>query len=77
MARLAFFHFGGYREFNPLAIVFRPFRFTRKFRFWKAFRDYKHGHPVKLREMERDFFDLVGIVRGETTAEPITGRNTN
>src|SRR6266699_2304871 len=38
LTRMAFHHFGGYREFNPLAVVFRPFRLTRKFRFWQPFR---------------------------------------
>src|SRR5690349_129065 len=42
LAKVAFRHFGGYREFNPLAVVFRPFRRAQKFRFWKPFRDWKH-----------------------------------
>src|SRR4029434_4504982 len=29
LARTAFHHFGGNREFNPLAVVFRPFRVSR------------------------------------------------
>ena len=33
------FHcFGGRREFNPLVILFRPFRRARFFRFWPAFK---------------------------------------
>lgn len=61
LARAAFRHFGGYREFNPLAVVFRPFRPTRKFRFWKPFRDWKHGRPATLEKMERDFFALIHV----------------
>jgi hypothetical protein len=61
LARLAFHHFGGYRQFNPLAVVFRPFRRTRTFRFWQPFRDFNHGHPGALRQMENEFFGLIGI----------------
>jgi hypothetical protein len=56
LARMAFRHFGNYREFNPLGIVFRPFRRTRRFRFWQPFRDFKHGHPEALAKIENEFF---------------------
>ena len=45
--------FCGYREFNPLVIIFRPFRRARRFRFWRAFKEWKHGNQQavsKLRE---------------------------
>ena len=61
LARVAFHHFGGYREFNPLAVVFRPFRRTRKFRFWQPFRDWKHGRTATLHKMEKDFFALIQV----------------
>ncbi len=61
LTRMAFYHFGNYREFNPLGIVFRPFRPTRTFRFWKPFRDFKHGHPEALQRTEREFFRFIGI----------------
>ena len=61
LARVAFRHFAGYREFNPLAVVFRPFRLTRKFRFWRPFRDWKHGRPAKLQQMEEEFFSLIDV----------------
>ena len=61
LARLVFYHFGGYQEFNPLAVVFRPFRRTRTFRFWQPFRDFKHGHPEALQQMESEFFGLIGV----------------
>ncbi len=63
LKRMAFYHFGGDREFNPLAVVFRPFRRTRTFRFWRPFRDFKHGRPEALREMEDELFGLIGIQR--------------
>jgi hypothetical protein len=68
LARIAFHHFGGYREFNPLAVVFRPFRRTQKFRFWKPFRDWKHGRPETLRRMEEEFFALIRVPHSEPAA---------
>lgn len=55
LARIAFYHFGGQREFNPLAVVFRPFRRPQVFRFWRPFRDWKHGNRGALQEVEREF----------------------
>lgn len=53
----AVFHFfGGSREFNPLAVVVRPFRWGRAFRFWRAFRDAKHGNRDALQRVETEFF---------------------
>ena len=63
LARMAFYHFGGYRQFNPLAVVFRPFRRTRTFRFWQPFRDFKHGQPENLQRMESQFLELIGVQR--------------
>jgi hypothetical protein len=63
LAYLAFRFFGGSREFNPMAVVIRPLRRVRCFRFWKPFRDLKHGKPEALRRMERDFFDHLGRTR--------------
>jgi hypothetical protein len=57
LAYAAFRVFGGSREFNPLAVVVRPLRWAKCFRFWKPFRDFKHGNPETLLRMERDLFD--------------------
>lgn len=51
LASLAFSHFGGSRQFNPLAVVFRPFRRARIFRFWEPFRDFKHGRSDPPRKI--------------------------
>jgi hypothetical protein len=67
LARMAFRHFGGSRQFNPIGIVFRPLRRTRIFRFWKPFQDFKHGHSESLAEIESDFFRSTGIWRPEVT----------
>jgi len=53
--RLAHF-FGGTREFNPMVVVFRPFRWGRVFRFWQAFKDRKRGDGRTLAKVERDLF---------------------
>ena len=60
--------FGGYREFNPLAVVFRPFRRSRIFRFWRPFKDSSHGHPEALHRMEEEFFGSIGVLRPERPA---------
>jgi hypothetical protein len=51
--------FAGSREFNPIAIVFRPLAPPRRFRFWRAFRDYRHGRPQSLRQIEADLFRFI------------------
>lgn len=66
LSRLAFYHFGGHRQFNPLGVVFRPFRRTRTFRFWEPFREYKHGRPDALAALEREFFLTTGIQRPDS-----------
>ena len=68
LARMAFYHFGGLRAFNPMAIVFRPLRPTRTFRFLQPFRDFKHGHPEALHRMESEFFGLIRAQRHDTSA---------
>ena len=63
LSRMAFHHFGGSREFNPLAVVFRPFRRTRTFRFWQPFKQFKHGRPDALRSMEDALFKSMAVRR--------------
>ena len=52
-------YFGGHREFNPMVINIQPFRWPRCFRFWKAFRDYKHGNPDALQSREQELLDYL------------------
>jgi hypothetical protein len=48
--------FGGDREFNPLGIVVPPVgRKVHVVRFWRAFRDRKHGRPETLSKAEAEF----------------------
>jgi len=42
---------GGEREFNPLVLVFRPFRPAQVFRFWPAFKAWKHGDREPVAEL--------------------------
>jgi hypothetical protein len=68
LASAAFRHFGGYHEFNPLAVVFRPFRRARVFRFWQPFRDWKHGHGDSLLQIEAELFALIGVAKNDEAA---------
>jgi hypothetical protein len=59
LAVWAFHYFGGRRNFNPMAIVFRPFRLHGTFRFYGAFQDYKHGSIESLTKIKADFFSAI------------------
>ena len=56
---MIFRYFGGTREFNPMVVAFRPLRWTKTFRFWKPFQDYKHGNPRSLEKEEHRLFSFV------------------
>ena len=47
-------------EYNPVAIVFKPWWNPKVLRFWEAFRDYKHGKDQKLKELENTLYNLLG-----------------
>ena len=53
---MLFRFYGGHRQYNPLAIVVRPWRGPKLFRFWRAFRDFKHGKDESLRSVEAALF---------------------
>ena len=55
----AFYFFSGHREFNPLAVVVRPLRKSKVFRFWRAFRDFNHGSRGPLVRIEAEFFESI------------------
>lgn len=56
---------GGFsREYNPVAVIVPPRgRRVHIVRFWRAFRDYKHGRTRRLREAEAE------LERGLTTVQ--------
>jgi hypothetical protein len=66
--------FAGSREFNPLAIVVRGggWRDVRIVRFWRAFRDYKHGKDATLRRAEAT---LEQILASRGNNSPLTAAN--
>jgi len=68
LASAVFRYFGGTREFNPLAVVFRPFRRARVFRFWRPFRDWKHGRPQALEQLEAELFACLGLTNRDVAA---------
>lgn len=59
LAVQAFYYFGGKAEHVPLAVIVRPFRATRTLRFYKPFKDYKHGKLTTLVRIEEDFFSTL------------------
>jgi hypothetical protein len=61
LAVLAFRYFGGFRNFNPMGMVFRPFRFVKTYRFFEAFKESKHGNPQRVEHVKEDFFKNLGI----------------
>lgn len=58
---LAFRYFGGHRNFNPIAMVFHPFHFVRTYRFFEAFKDFKHDNPGTVEEIRKELFETIGI----------------
>ena len=54
-----FRHWAGTREFNPIAIIFPPSGRVRVIRFWRAFRDYKHGKRRPLERAREELFAAV------------------
>lgn len=54
------FHtFGGRRNFNPMVVLFRPFRRTRIFRFLPAFQGRKHGNNASIEQLQRDLMQAL------------------
>ena len=51
--------FAGHRDFNPVVIVFPPFRWPRRFRFYEAFRAFKHGRPESVERIRTDLLRLL------------------
>ena len=51
---LAFRFFGGDYAFNPMVVVFRPLRRAKTFRFWPAFKEWKHGDREPVEKLRRE-----------------------
>lgn len=54
-----FRHFGGWREYNPVILLFRPLHTARAFRFWSAFKDWKHGDQEPVRKLRQDLLSAL------------------
>jgi hypothetical protein len=54
LTQQVFYSFGGHREFNPTVIMFRPFRRAKLFRFWSAFKDWKHGNTEPVERLRNE-----------------------
>lgn len=52
-------HWGGYSEFNPMAVYFPRVGKVKTIRFFKAFRDFKHGKERSLKQAESELFAIV------------------
>ena len=61
LAVLAFRYFSGYRNFNPIGMVFRPFHFVKTYRFFEAFQEFKHGDDQKVQQMKVKLFQALDI----------------
>lgn len=58
---LAFRYFAGDRNFNPIALVFRRFHFVKIYRFYEAFKQFKHGHSEPVEQVKEELFRALGI----------------
>ncbi len=49
------FHlFSGGRDFNPMVMLFRPFRGAKSFRFFSAFKEWKHGETERVEQLRSE-----------------------
>ncbi|MGE0133249.1 MAG: hypothetical protein AB7U82_34665 [Blastocatellales bacterium] len=48
-------------EANPIALVFKPYKKVKAFRFYEAFRDFKHGKESKLNTLCQEFYDYASL----------------
>jgi hypothetical protein len=58
---LAFKFFSGHKAFNPLIVVFRPFRLAQKFRFWPAFREWKQGNKQAVERLKLEIAHTLAL----------------
>ncbi len=68
-----FRRWAGPREFNPLAIAFLPDGQVEVVRFWRAFRDFKHGKPARLRSAEHRLEEIAAALRAGRAPTPSPG----
>ena len=54
LAVRAFNMFKGARDFNPMVILFRPFRGAKSFRFFQSFKAWKHGDRKEVEQIRSE-----------------------
>lgn len=54
-----FHRFGGGRDFNPLVVLFQPFRRARTIRFWQAFKDWKRGYREPVERLRQELLSAL------------------
>ena len=59
LATKVFKYYGGYREFNPMAVVFQPFKRTKVFRFFTPFHKHKKEQSEDLERMEKELMETI------------------
>ena len=64
-----FERYAGRAEYNPLAIGVPRHGKVRVIRFWRAFRDFKHGREHALRRGEAELDSLAAQLQGDGGAE--------
>ena len=62
LAVTLFRFFAGSRDFNPIAMVFKPFRWVESFRFYRPFKDYKHGRPEEVEVLRDELLRSLGAL---------------
>jgi hypothetical protein len=55
---------GGWRAYNPIAVVLRPWGRVRVFRFYEPFKELRHGDRSSLETMSRDLVRCVRATAG-------------
>jgi len=56
---IVFHCFAGERDFNPMIIFFRPFRWPKTLRFYQPFHDARHGKTKPLQKLEQELSILI------------------
>jgi hypothetical protein len=51
--------FSGGRDFNPMVMLFRPFRGAKSFRFFPAFKAWKHGDTKKVEQLRSELMQAL------------------
>ncbi len=57
LATHVFRSFRGRHAYNPMVMVFRPFRSAECFQFWEPFKYWKRGNTWPVESMKRDLID--------------------